>query len=1314
MKILIDGAVFSQQQDQTAIYFWQQLIPRLILRLRKEDIYYLNRNSDLDFPALSTLHNLYTPSIDFSLSALEDRRLANLCRDLEIDLFISTYNSSAGSGVRTLFIDIEKGLDFDYSDDFSIISSKQRSIRFSSCYLTIYQEKINNLPNYVNLPFENIQAIYTDSDHEIDWITVANFVAKIAINLTQYKITEAIARIQLAEEEATQAEALQLRKQVYGEEAYKNYYQSASYKIEQNIKLNLAKIAGLQSYINYEYDDNWQLTTPVAFLIFNRPDTTQKVFEKIRQAKPPKLLVVADGPRTDKLGEAEKCFAARAIIDQVDWKCEILTNFSDVNLGCRKRVSSGLDWIFEQVEEAIILEDDCLPHFTFFRYCQDLLEKYRDDKRIMMISGDNFQFGHNKTEDSYYFSRYGHVWGWASWRRAWTKYDDSMQIWTQLRNNDWLSNLLQNYQSVAYWSRIFQAVYDGFNTWDYIWLFTLWANNGLTILPNVNLVSNIGFGSGTHTTMSDSPFANMNVELMNFPLQHPVIINRNINADNFTEQTQFSGAISQSSTVESGQKCKICDSDSHFFAKAKILQKYDVNYFQCSNCGFVQTEDPYWLDEAYSEAIAISDVGLVYRNNMMANITSKLLFNYFDHQGKFLDYGGGYGLFVRLMRDQGFDFYWFDKFCKNIFARGFELQEIDKENLEIITAFELFEHLTNPLQELKEIICLCPNILFSTELLPEDNPTPDKWWYYTPHEGQHIAIYTLKSLEILSCKHNLQLYTDGKSLHLLTTKENLPENFFEELAKNSLPSPNKESLLSHDFNQVVHNILLKNSALNSNQLVNISEPQSPIIIIDGAFFQIYKTGIARVWQSLLEQWANTDFANHILFLDRANTAPKIDGICYRTIPHYDYNNTETDKQMLQQICYEEEAELFISTYYTTPIETPSVFMAYDMIPEVLGANLNEPMWREKHKGIEHASAYVSISKHTAKDLNKCFPDIPLESITVAHCGVDPLFSPASEAEINTFKQKFGINKPYFLLGNLQGYKNSILFFQAFSQLANKQSFDIVATGAGSQLPPEWRRYTAGCTFHALQLTDEELRLAYAGALALVYPSLYEGFGMPVVEAMACGCPVITTSNASLPEVAGEAAIYINDDDFMGLADALCEVQKPNLRNILINAGLAQAQKFSWQKMAETVSQTLMNVIWLIYLNLREINLIIFPDWTQSEDELGFELQQVIQSLANHPEKEKITLIIHTGNIAVEDAEIFLSSVAMNLLMEDLDITATIEISLVSNLEDMQWQSLLPRIYGRVILDHEDQVVLAQVPLGNLKSYQLDIGIIFDF
>ena len=288
---------------------------------------------------------------------------------------------------------------------------------------------------------------------------------------------------------------------------------------------------------------DFQLTTPVAFLIFNRPDTTARVFEAIRQAKPPKLLVVADGPRPDRADDIEKCNAARAIIEGVDWDCEVLTDYSDVNLGCKNRVSSGLDWVFGLVEEGIILEDDCVPHPSFFRFCQELLDYYRDDKRIMAISGDNFQFGRNPTEYSYYFSRYPHCWGWATWRRAWKYYDVEMKLWPKIETQKMLSNILQNSKHESFWRNIFKSAYEGMlDSWNACWCFACWIQNGLTIIPDVNLVTNIGFGpESTHTLGSKSKLANIPAEIMAFPLKHPEFIIRNCIKDNFTEAAVFSG-----------------------------------------------------------------------------------------------------------------------------------------------------------------------------------------------------------------------------------------------------------------------------------------------------------------------------------------------------------------------------------------------------------------------------------------------------------------------------------------------------------------------------------------------------------------------------------------------------------------------------------------------------------------------------------------------------------------------------------------------------------------------------------------------------
>jgi hypothetical protein len=287
--------------------------------------------------------------------------------------------------------------------------------------------------------------------------------------------------------------------------------------------------------------DDFQLKTPVAFLIFNRPNTTEKVFEAIRQGKPPKLLVVADGPRQDRPEDVEKCKAARAIIQRVDWDCEVLTNYSDINLGCRNRVSSGLNWVFDTVEDAIILEDDCVPDPTFFRFCEELLEYYRHDQRIMVISGNNFQFGKKRTDYSYYFSVYPHCWGWATWRRAWRFYDETMKLWPEIQYSRFLEYIFRDYQEAKYRYKIFQNTYeDKINSWAYRWAFSCFIQSGLTILPNHNLIDNIGFGAeATHTITGKNCLVNYQKEDMSFPLQHPPFVIRHLDADTFTWENLY-------------------------------------------------------------------------------------------------------------------------------------------------------------------------------------------------------------------------------------------------------------------------------------------------------------------------------------------------------------------------------------------------------------------------------------------------------------------------------------------------------------------------------------------------------------------------------------------------------------------------------------------------------------------------------------------------------------------------------------------------------------------------------------------------------
>ena len=197
----------------------------------------------------------------------------------------------------------------------------------------------------------------------------------------------------------------------------------------------------------------------VAFFIYRRPELTARVFAEIRKARPERLLIVADGPKNDE--ERPKCAATRAVVENVDWPCEVLKNYADVNLGCRKCVSSGLGWVFAHVEEAIILEDDCLPHPSFFRYCAELLDRYRNDERVMHISGDYFMKRLHPTPFSYYFSRCPYIWGWATWRRAWRHYDVEMRLWPQFRDSGLMANLWQSKDQQRHWTAVCDLAHSG-------------------------------------------------------------------------------------------------------------------------------------------------------------------------------------------------------------------------------------------------------------------------------------------------------------------------------------------------------------------------------------------------------------------------------------------------------------------------------------------------------------------------------------------------------------------------------------------------------------------------------------------------------------------------------------------------------------------------------------------------------------------------------------------------------------------------------------------------------------------------------------
>lgn len=278
--------------------------------------------------------------------------------------------------------------------------------------------------------------------------------------------------------------------------------------------------------------------TPILFLIFNRPDKTQLVFNEIRKLQPKQLFVSADGPRKDHPEDKNLCDLTRKIIDQVDWDCELHELFRYKNFGCKEAVYSAIDWFFNNVEEGIILEDDCVPDESFFPYCEELLEKYRNDEKVMLISGYNPLPKTSQQSRSYYFSRCYYMWGWATWRRVWKQYDPDILDWPQLKKEGAIHKHLDDPKRAKGYSQIFDIAYAGMvDTWDYQFVYLLCFKDGLSIMPRVNLVLNTGFGdTATHTKKGQGIPSNT----LTFPLIHPTEIKRNIIADAIQENEEKS------------------------------------------------------------------------------------------------------------------------------------------------------------------------------------------------------------------------------------------------------------------------------------------------------------------------------------------------------------------------------------------------------------------------------------------------------------------------------------------------------------------------------------------------------------------------------------------------------------------------------------------------------------------------------------------------------------------------------------------------------------------------------------------------------
>ncbi|MGA1860172.1 glycosyltransferase [Azospirillum sp. 11R-A] len=645
--------------------------------------------------------------------------------------------------------------------------------------------------------------------------------------------------------------------------------------------------------------------------------------------------------------------------------------------------------------------------------------------------------------------------------------------------------------------------------------------------------------------------------------------------------------------------CRLCGGNAIRVFETTVLGRHQVGYWECTQCGSLQTDPPHWLDDAYMPDCMMQDVGIVQRSILLSLTVPPLLEQLGVGAGTpCLDWGGGNGLFTRMMRDRGFAFFLHDKYVDNHYALGFARKDTATAVFPVTTAFEVLEHLPNPAQDLDGIFAADSDIVITTTQLYRGEG-PD-WFYLSPDNGQHVFFYSLRALDMVAQRYGMRLHSSGQT-HV----------FYRERPKHLRYSPDQthalgkaladqggtlesglRGLQNHvrqaPYRHVAADAQALLERLRSSRSASASappparerlhfqirrSPAKPRVMIDSVFFQLQRTGIARVWHSLLKEWSGTDFAKRLLVLDRNGWAPRVPGIEYRMIEPHDYADPQRQRRMIEQCGQEERAGVFISTYYTTPLTIPSVMMVYDMIPEMLNMDLAQPMWAEKRAAIAYAQHYICISESTRADLERLHPETAGRT-SLAYPGVDPSFRVLPEADRRALLAEVRCPNGYFLLvGGLHEHKNGVALVQALAQMPPEERLPVLCSSRHAS-PDQLNGLPEGVEVRLVRAEDDALVRLYNAATALVFPSFYEGFGLPLIEAMACGCPVVASDLPVLREVGAEAALYIDPRSPDSFIPALHAVRRPETRNALIQAGFDRSRRYTWQGMAAAVREVL--------------------------------------------------------------------------------------------------------------------------------------------
>ncbi|MDJ1182177.1 hypothetical protein [Roseofilum casamattae] len=990
----------------------------------------------------------------------------------------------------------------------------------------------------------------------------------------------------------------------------------------------------------------WKLNTPVCLIIFNRPELTEKLFAVIRQVKPPKLLVIADGPREDKLGEQDKCQATRDIISGVYWDCEVFKNYSDTNLGLKHRIASGLDWVFELVEEAIILEDDCLPDLTFFRFCEELLNYYRETDDVMVITGTNFFFGYQPTPDSYYFSRYIDCWGWATWRRAWQHFDFTMEQWPQLRDQNWLQELLQDTRVAEQWMRIFESTYQGYiNSWAFRWKFACWLRDGLTIVPETNLVSNLGFNvEATNTQFFGGLLDGIPRQSINFPLKHPDQVARNDWVDDLTQKVVFESNF-LSLVPELISTFWYLD-DSQLAKSRETILKVLRHALQLKPLSLQEINQP-----TIEEINQIMSANPATESKEIQYLLAAMLYVY-PHQ-----------LPIR-----------------------YDLSSIPEWLLPDYIKFSLIPpQLYQEVGDAQKYLHYLQTWLNHLHYLVIQNPNSD------------LSRLIIEQLQ--QCSNFEVLYCNDADLQPLYAKR--AELIEIGLYPQGRPSDEQLSPRLPERSKIRLGIVAENFGLQPDTWTNLpiykhlNRDRFEIIFYSiqatGDRLERYCSGHADAGVQLpdtLTERVNMLRAEDLDILLIANTtSAKIDSLALLAnfrlarIQILGFNSTIYPE--LNAMDYYLSGKALGLTKCDKVIQLPGIGQAIDFGCEAQGIP-SDRIARGALGIAEDEIVYIAggsnkvITPEVELTWTKLLTQVPNSRLIIYTTSARSIPKTVISAWKRRFEQtleKHNLSGDRLIwLVDIQSHAD----VQALLQQANVYLSNYPYTDFISLIEP---------------------LLANVPPVVLSGQNNHTRFGATLLNEIELSQFITADENAYL-----EQAVTLGSDRTLW-QQARTEIA----RSLESNPAILNSASYSAQidTLLQTLFQEQQQVEIKENLRLRDINIIIFPDWSQSEEILLFDLATVLQAAIQHPQNDEITLVVETGGISDEDADAAMSAAIMQLLMEEnIDTSDSPELCLTGSLGRLQWQALASQLQGRLAMNAESSLpaVLSSLPVYSVEQF----------